>query len=192
MTNTHIDSSDALIVVDVQNDFCPGGRLPVGGGDEVVPVLNRWIEHAIHGGAMVVASRCWHPHRHVSFKERGGTWPQHCVRDSRGAEFHPDLKLPEDAVIVSKGAALNKDSYSAFNNTGLGERLRRAGLRRVWIGGLAQDVCVRASVLDALAEGFETYLIQDATRPVNLKPNDGERAVEEMLEAGAHLTDDRV
>jgi nicotinamidase/pyrazinamidase len=185
--SVRLNSQDALIVIDVQNDFCPGGRLAVQDGDKIIPVLNRWIEHALEGGAVVVAMRDWHPPHHISFKERGGLWPEHCVHGSPGAEFHPDLKLPEGAVIVSKGASLNSDSYSAFDNTGLSERLRRAGVRRVWIGGLAQDVCVRASVLDALAEGFETYLIENATRPINVKPDDGERAIEDMLKAGGRL-----
>lgn len=185
-----LNSQDALIVVDMQNDFCPGGLLAVNGGDEVVPVFNHWIEQARQGGAVIVASRDWHPPHHVSFKERGGIWPEHCVQGSSGAEFHPDIELPEDAIIVSKGANADKDNYSAFDDTGLAETLRGAGVRRVWVGGLAQDVCVRATVLDALAEGLETYLIRNATRPVDLKPGDGERAIEEMLQAGARLADD--
>jgi nicotinamidase/pyrazinamidase len=184
-----LNAQDALIVVDVQNDFCPGGLLPVRDGDAVVPVLNRWIERARQGGAIIVASRDWHPRDHISFKARGGSWPEHCVQDSPGAAFHPALKLPEDALIISKGTALDQDNYSAFDGTGLRERLRQAGVRRVWVGGLAQDVCVRATVLDALAAGFETYLIQNATRPVDVYPGDGERAVEEMLQAGARLSD---
>lgn len=185
-----LNSHDALIIVDVQNDFCPGGRLAVPGGDEVVPVLNRWTERARQGGAIIVASRDWHPKQHVSFRERGGNWPEHCVQGSAGAEFHPKLKLPGDTLIISKGTALDKDNYSAFDGTGLSERLRKAGVCQLWIGGLAQDVCVRATVLDALAAGFETRLIKNATRPVDLDPGDGERAIEEMLQAGARLTDD--
>jgi nicotinamidase/pyrazinamidase len=188
--NMQLSSRDALIVVDVQNDFCPGGLLAVEGGDGVVPVLNRWVEYASQGGAMVVASRDWHPLHHVSFKERGGIWPEHCVQGSPGAEFHPELKLPEEAITVSKGVALDKDNYSAFDDTGLAARLHEAGVSRVWVGGLAQDVCVRATVLDALAEGFEVYLIEDATRPVDLEPGDGARAVEEMRRAGARLVRD--
>ncbi len=189
--NTQLNSHDALIVVDVQNDFCSEGRLAVSGGDEVVPVLNRWIERATQSGALVVASRCWHPPGHISFKERGGVWPEHCVQESAGAEFHPDLKLPESAIIVSKGADPDKDNYSVFDATGLGERLRNAGVNRVWVGGLAQDVCVRATVLDAVAQGFETYLIENATRPVDLEPGDGQRAVDEMRKAGSRLANDR-
>jgi nicotinamidase/pyrazinamidase len=186
-----LNSQDALIIVDVQNDFCPGGLLPVPGGDDVVPVLNRWTERARQDGALVVASRDWHPRSHVSFKERGGDWPAHCVQDSPGAQFHPGLKLPEGVLIISKGESLDKDNYSDFEDTDLSDRLHRAGVRRVWVGGLAQDVCVRATVLDALAEGFETYLIVDATRAVNVNPGDGERALAEMRAAGAKLVDER-
>lgn len=182
-----LNCEDALIVIDVQNDFCPGGLLAVNRGDEVVPVLNHWIEQARQARATIVISRCWHPPRHVSFTERGGIWPAHCVQGSAGAEFHPDLKLPVEAIIISKGMNPDKDNYSDFEGTGLTERLRAAGVRRVWVGGLAQDVCVRATVLDALKAGFETYLINDATRPVDLTPGDGDRAVAEMLAAGARL-----
>jgi nicotinamidase/pyrazinamidase len=181
---------DALIIVDMQNDFCPGGRLPVTGGHGVVPVLNRWIQYAQQGGAALIASRDWHPPHHVSFKERGGAWPEHCVRGTLGAEFHRDLKLPMDAHIVSKGGNLDTDNYSAFDGTGLALYLRRKNLTRVWVGGLAQDVCVRATVLDALAEGFKTILIENATLPVNLKPGDGPRAIQEMRDAGARVLRD--
>jgi nicotinamidase/pyrazinamidase len=185
--NIQLNAADALIIVDVQNDFCPGGRLPVEGGHDVVPELNRWIEAAERGGALVVASRDWHPSQHVSFQEQGGAWPEHCVQRSSGAEFHPQLKLPKLTVLVSKGEDIDKDNYSDFEATGLGDLLRRVNVRRVWVGGLAQDVCVRATTLDALAQGFETYLIEDATRPVELEAGDGARAIEEMRAAGAHL-----
>jgi len=187
--DTRFDAQDALLVVDVQNDFCPGGRLAVAGGDEIVPVLNRWIEATRKAGAQVVASRCWHPPHHVSFKERGGTWPEHCVQGSAGAEFHPGLELPREALIVSKGVDPDKDNYSAFDDTGLAQRLRTRGVTRVWVGGLAQDVCVRATVLDALAEGLETHLITNATRPVELSTGDGARALQEMRSAGAYVAD---
>jgi nicotinamidase/pyrazinamidase len=176
--------SDALIVVDVQNDFCPGGALPVPEGDRVVPVLNRWIEAARAGGATIVASRDWHPADHVSFRERGGSWPPHCIQDTKGAAFHRGLRLPTDAVIVSKGTDRDHDQYSAFGGSSLADDLRRRGVRRLWVGGLAEDYCVRATVLDALKAGFEVHLIADAVRPVNVRPDDGRRAREEMREAG--------
>jgi nicotinamidase/pyrazinamidase len=174
---------DAVIIVDVQVDFCPGGALPIERGDEVVPVLNRWIAAAAEADIPVYASRDWHPRHHLSFTESGGEWPVHCVQDSPGARFHPSLKLPPDTVVVTKGVRFDRDQYSAFDETGLAAELRRRGVRRVWVGGLAEDVCVRATVLDARREGFDAIVIADATRPVTR--NGGERAVEEMRQAGA-------
>jgi nicotinamidase/pyrazinamidase len=182
MSVPKLRSTDALILVDVQNDFCPGGSLAVSGGDEVVPVLNGWIAAAEKAGAVVAASRDWHPSGHVSFRESGGPWPAHCIQMTRGAEFHPQLQVPKDAPIVSKGAERERDNYSAFAGTGLGDQLRRRGVRRVFVGGLAQDYCVRATVLDALQEGFEVHLLLNATRPVDVAG--GQRAVEEMRAAG--------
>ena len=177
--------SDALVVVDVQNDFCPGGALAVTDGDAVVPVLNEHIVAAQQAGSIVVASRDWHPEDHCSFDAQGGPWPRHCVRDTEGSAFHPDLKLPDDVLVVSKGKATDRDNYSAFDDTGLADTLHKRGVERVWVGGLAQDVCVRATVLDACDAGFETHLIAEATRPVDLNPGDGERAIEAMRAAGA-------
>jgi nicotinamidase/pyrazinamidase len=176
---------DALIVVDVQVDFCPGGRLPVEHGDEVVPVLNRWMTAAGEAHIPIYATRDWHPLQHPSFTEFGGPWPVHCVQDSPGARFHPDLKLPAAVVIVTKGVRFDRDQYSAFDETGLATELRKHGVHRVWVGGLAQDVCVRATVLDARREGFDVVVIADATRPVTHAG--GERANEEMRQAGAYV-----
>jgi nicotinamidase/pyrazinamidase len=133
----------------------------------------------------VFASRDWHPKHHLSFKEAGGEWPAHCVQDSHGAGFHPNLMLPESAIVVTKGARFDRDQYSVFDETGLATELRRRGVRRVWNGGLAQDICVRATVLDARREGFETIVITDATRPVT--PAGGERAIDAMRQAGARF-----
>jgi nicotinamidase/pyrazinamidase len=180
-----IGPNDALLIVDVQNDFCPGGALAVPGGDEVVSVTNRWIECAREAGAIIVVSRDWHPPKHVSFRERGGRWPPHCVQNTAGAEFHPNLELPDAAVIVSKGQDPDKDSYSAFDGTGLADDLRSKGVQRLWVTGLAQDVCVRASVLDACRAGFEVHVIRGGTRPVEQQPGDGQKALEEMRQAGA-------
>jgi nicotinamidase/pyrazinamidase len=173
---------DALLIVDVQIDFCPGGALPVAGGDAVVPVLNRWITAARRTGVPVYASRDWHPMGHVSFVSHGGKWPVHCVQDTPGARHHPDLALPEDAIPVCKGARLDRDQYSAFADTGLAEHLAAAGVKRVFIGGLALDVCVRATALDARKHGFEVHVIEDATRPVD--PVAGRDALEELRSAG--------
>jgi nicotinamidase/pyrazinamidase len=187
---TNIGSKDALLVVDVQKDFCPGGALGVEEGDQVVPVMNRLIEKAGRSGAVIVASRDWHPPNHVSFEDRGGPWPMHCVQGTGGAEFHPDLELPANAVILSKGMHFDRDAYSAFDGTGLAERLRESNVKRVWVGGLAQDVCVKATVLDGREEGFEVHVLRPATRPVNVEPGDGDRALEEMKKAGAVIVDE--
>ncbi len=180
-----LHSGDALILVDVQIDFCPGGALPIARGADVVPVLNRWTGAAADAGVPVYASRDWHPSGHMSFVESGGEWPPHCLQDSVGARFHPDLQLPASAVIVTKGVRFDRDQYSAFDETGLAVELERRHVRRVWVGGLAQDVCVRATVLDALRHRFEAIVIADGTRPVS--PTGGEEALEEMRRAGARF-----
>lgn len=176
-------TGDALIVVDVQRDFCPGGALAIDRGDEVVPVLNRWIEAALDAGVPIYASRDWHPWRHPSFTEFGGKWPPHCLQDSAGAQFHDALELPASAIIVTKGVRFDRDQNSAFDGTGLTAELRRSGIDRVWVGGLAQDVCVCATVLDARREGFETIVIEDGTLPVTREGS--ELADEQMRKAGA-------
>jgi nicotinamidase/pyrazinamidase len=180
-----LQDGDALLVVDVQNDFCPGGALPVPEGDLVVPVLNRWLAAARQTGHPVYASRDWHPARHLSFREQGGDWPPHCLQDTEGARFHPDLLLPGDVVKVTKGVRFDQDQYSALDQTGLAAQLRRDGVRRLWVGGLALDVCVRASVLDALAVGLAVMLLADATRPVSAEQ--GARVLEELQAAGAEI-----
>ncbi len=181
---------DALLLVDVQNDFCPGGALAVADGDAVVPVLNAWIASAGQGGAKVFASRDWHPADHLSFAERGGLWPPHCVQNTPGAAFHVDLELPEDAVVVSKADQSDHEAYSAFDNGELAEQMRAAGIRRLWVGGLATDYCVKASVLDATQiPGLEVHVIASAIRAVNVSPGDGEAALEAMRQAGAILED---
>ncbi len=182
---TAMQPGDALVIVDVQNDFCPGGALPIERGDEVVPVLNEWIAAAMDKALPVYASRDWHPAGHISFDERGGPWPPHCLQDSDGADFHPDLKLPATAIKVTKGVRFDQDQYSAFDETGLAGQLRNDGIHRLWVGGLAQDVCVLATVLDACREGFETHVIMDATRPVNAEGGEDSRA--RMQNAGAVL-----
>jgi nicotinamidase/pyrazinamidase len=178
-----LGAKDALIIVDVQKDFCLGGALAVEEGDRVVGVVNRWLAEAERAGAAVVASRDWHPADHVSFRERGGPWPPHCIQGTSGAGFHEDLCLPDDAWVVSKGTTSDRDAYSAFDETGLLDRLKARGVERVWIGGLALDVCVRATALDAQSAGFETHVIREATRPVDRQA--GERTLEELRAAGA-------
>lgn len=186
-----LKTGDALIVVDVQIDFCPGGALPIERGDEVVSVLNRWIAAAVDASVPVYASRDWHPVGHLSFAECGGPWPPHCLQDTHGARFHPGLQLPDSAIVVTKGVRFDRDQYSAFDETGLVTELGKRDVRRVWVGGLAQDVCVRATVLDARRHGFEAIVIADGTRPVTRRG--GDTANEEMRQAGAgfEMTDDR-
>lgn len=181
-----IGNRAALIVVDVQNDFCPGGALAVPEGDQVVPVLNEYIQTFLGKKAPIYATRDWHPADHVSFREQGGIWPPHCVQGTKGADFHPSLTLPEEAVILSKGSDPKEEAYSGFQGTGLGARLKRQGIRRLFIGGLATDYCVKHTVLDALGEGFETVLLRDAAKGVEAKTGDTERALSEMAEAGAY------
>ncbi|MGH2517913.1 MAG: nicotinamidase [Ktedonobacterales bacterium] len=181
---------DALIVVDVQNDFCPGGSLAVPEGDEVVPVLNRYLERASAVGVPIVASRDWHPAETAHFAAFGGTWPVHCVQGTSGAAFHPALRLPPDALIASKGMSAKDEGYSALegqlpDGRSVLDALRERGVTRLHVGGLATDYCVRATVLGALAAGFAVALLQDAARAVDMTPGDGERAVAEMLAAGA-------
>jgi nicotinamidase/pyrazinamidase len=180
-------AGDALVIVDVQNDFCPGGALEVAAGHEVVPVLNHWLDEARTQGVPVFASRDWHPENHVSFQHRGGPWPPHCVQGTHGAEFHAGLNLPSDVTVISKGHHPDEDSYSAFGGTELAAMLRQAQVRRVWVGGLAQDYCVRATAIDAIKEGFEVHIIVGATRAVNIDPSDGARALDDVTFAGGIL-----
>ena len=180
-----IGKGDALIVVDVQRDFCPGGALPVPRGDEVIPVLNEYLERFRRAGAAIYATRDWHPPNHKSFREYGGEWPPHCIQGTEGAEFHPNLKLPSDALIISKATEPDKEAYSGFEGTNLKESLESRGVKRVFVGGLATDYCVKSTVLDALKYGFEVFLLVDAVRGVDLQPGDSERAIEEMVRRGA-------
>lgn len=180
-----LDTHAALLLVDVQKDFLPGGSLAVPAGDAVVPVLGRYIALARVRGMPIFASRDWHPARHCSFREEGGVWPVHCVAETPGAEFAPGLELPPGAVIINKATQTDVDAYSAFAGTDLAQRLHDLGIKRILVGGLATDYCVLNTVLDALKEGFEVLLLEDAIRAVNVRPGDGERAEMRMREAGA-------
>jgi nicotinamidase/pyrazinamidase len=181
---------DALLIVDVQNDFCPGGALAVAEGHAVVPLLNQYMERAATAGIPIFASRDWHPAQTAHFREHGGQWPPHCVQGTPGAEFHPDLRLPEGTVVVSKGMNPVDEGYSLFEGKLEDGRdaltaLRELGVTRVHVGGLATDYCVRATTLDALAARFDVFLLEDAIRAVEVQPGDEERAIKEMREAGA-------
>jgi nicotinamidase/pyrazinamidase len=181
-----LQPDDALIVVDVQRDFCEGGALAIPEGDTVVPILNRWIRAADANGVAVYASRDWHPLRHPSFVELGGPWPAHCVQDTPGAAFHAELALTPSAIVVTKGTRFDRDQNSAFDGTGLEAELHRRRIRRLWLGGLAQDVCVCATVLDARRHGFETVVIAHGTMPVTREGF--ARAEQQMRDAGATFT----
>ncbi len=183
--NVRLASGDALIVVDVQNDFLPGGALAVPRGDEVIPVLNDGAAAFDNRGLRVFATRDWHPPDHCSFQARGGPWPPHCIAGTRGAEFPPQLKLPPSATVISKATRPDRDAYSGFEGTDLDGALKRAGVRRVFVGGLATDYCVLNTVRDALKLGYETYVIADAIRAVNVRSEDGRKAEEEMQRLGA-------
>lgn len=181
---------DALLIVDVQNDFCPGGSLAVPEGDRVVPVLNAYIEAFSRRGLPVYASRDWHPEETAHFEAGGGPWPPHCVAGSEGAAFHPDLALGDDATVVSKGTDPTDDGYSAFeaeSDAGreLGESLKEREIRRLFVGGLTTDYCVRASVLDAAAQGFRPVVLLDAVRGIDVRQGDQAAALDDMLRAGA-------
>jgi nicotinamidase/pyrazinamidase len=178
---------DALVIVDVQRDFLPGGAQPVPRGDEVVPVLNRWLEIFAAAGAPIFATRCWHPAQHCSFRAQGGPWAPHCVAGSDGARFAGALRLPPGAQVISKATTPERDAYSGFDGTGLDEELRRRGARRLFIGGLATDYCVRATVAGALARGYDVELIVDGTRAID--PARGRSAVEQLVARGARRAD---
>lgn len=184
----NISKADALVITDVQVDFLPGGALPVPEGDQVIPVLNDYIKIFGKIGTAIFATRDWHPPNHISFTTQGGSWPPHCVQLSEGARFHPDLKLPEGTVVISKAMDALKESYSSFDSTDLAHTLELQGIYRLFVGGLATDYCILNTVLDARKLGFETVLLSDAVRGINLKPNDVEKAIEKMIAKGAEQT----
>jgi len=179
------DSDSALLLVDIQNDFCEGGSLEVPKASEILPVVNGLIEDAGKAGQLIIASRDWHTVDHVSFEARGGPWPPHCIQDTEGAAFHSGMELPDDAVRVSKGTGFDTDAYSAFDGTQLDSFLERHGIRQLRVVGLALDVCVRATVLDGLKCGFDIELIADGTRAVDQEG--AEKVFEELRAAGATI-----
>lgn len=183
-----------LLIVDVQKDFCPGGALAVPGGDRVVPVLNRYIAEATARGVPVYASRDWHPAVTRHFQAYGGEWPPHCVQNTEGATFHPDLRLPASAVVVTKGESPDNPGYSALgghtpDGRTLAETLRDGKIDRLYVGGLATDYCVKQSVLDARHMGLKVTVLADAIAGVDVQPGDSTRAIEEMRAAGADVVE---
>jgi nicotinamidase/pyrazinamidase len=186
----------ALLVVDVQNDFCTGGTLAVPGSEAVIAALNRHIANAARQGTPVYASRDWHPRQTTHFKDYGGEWPVHCVQDSTGARFHPDLRLPGDVAVITKGDRPDAPGYSAFEGRTADGRtllddLRHRGVTHLYIGGLATDYCVRASVIDALAAGLEVTVLEDAIAGVDRSAGDSARALDEMRTRGARMASAR-
>lgn len=178
----------ALIVVDVQNDFCPGGTLAVPHGDEVVEPLNKQIDKFLERGEPVYKSRDWHPTTTKHFKAYGGVWPVHCVQNTAGAEFHPALRDDPRITVISKGLG-DTNCYSVFDETDLAARLHQQNIEEVVVGGLATDYCVKSTVLDALKNGFKVKALKNAMRAVELQPGDGELAIEEMRDAGAEIVE---
>ena len=175
----------ALIVVDVQNDFCPRGALAVKDGDKIIPPLNALIDAFTTSNLPVCFTRDWHPPDHSSFRENGGPWPSHCVRNSRGAGFHPDLHVPKNALVVSKATEPDKEAYSGFQGTDLSSTLKKMGVTELFVGGLATDYCVKNTIGDALREGFLVNVLTDCVRGVNLKRNDSANALKWMRVRGA-------
>jgi nicotinamidase/pyrazinamidase len=185
MSAIHLEQGDALLVIDLQYDFLPGGALGVNAGHEVIAPINHLIELFAAQGLPICASRDWHPQDHCSFADQGGPWPPHCVAGSRGAEFAAELALPDDAIVISKADTAAVDAYSAFSGTSLSAQLRERGITRVTVCGLATDYCVLNTVTDALEEGFDTLIVPEAMRAVDVKPGDGSRAMDRMVARGA-------
>jgi nicotinamidase/pyrazinamidase len=180
-----LDVHDALLVVDMQNDFLPGGSLAVSGSDAIISVVNSYIQSFSEARLPIFASRDYHPDDHISFLENGGTWPPHCVAGSKGSEFHPELQLPKDTVIISKGTSSKAEAYSALDSTALSQQLQDRGIERVFVCGLATDYCVHASAMDLLNADFSVLVLIDAVKAVNVQPGDGVRALKELTDRGA-------
>jgi len=177
----------ALIIVDMQRDFMPSGSLAVPDADQIIPRLNDYIQLFQERRELVVFTRDWHPREHSSFVTRGGAWPVHCVQGTAGAQIEPALSFPPLCLLASKATSPDREAYSGFDGTGLADVLKALGITRVFVGGVATDYCVKSTVLDAIKNGFDTLLLKDGIRGVDLKPGDSQRAVEEMKEAGARF-----
>lgn len=187
MQKIKLKQGDILIIVDMQNDLMPYGSLPVPNSDKIIPVLNKYIKVFSDRPLKIVASRDWHPPEHCSFQKKGGKWPVHCVAGTKGAEFPPQLHIPEDAIIISKAVDPKKDAYSALQDTELSDILKHSGIERCFVGGVATDYCVFYTVLDLLKEGYEVYLLKDAIKAVDVNPGDGERSIKKMQQKGAKI-----
>jgi nicotinamidase/pyrazinamidase len=178
----------ALVVVDIQRDFCPGGALAVPDGDKIIPAVNGLVRAFESAGLPVFFTRDWHPKDHVSFRANGGPWPPHCVQNTSGASFHPSLAIPADAQVIDKGTLQAEEAYSGFQGTDLARRLRDLHVNRIYVVGLATDYCVKNTVLDASAQGFKTFVVTDCVKGVDLKPTDSATALKAMVSHGAKRT----
>ncbi len=181
-----LTGKDALIVVDMQNDFMPGGALPVPDGDKIIPTLNRYIKLFSDSGLPVFFTRDWHPENHISFKGFGGIWPSHCVQDTEGAQFHPKLFIPPDnKFIISKGYSRDFDAYSGFQGTVLDELLKERGIKRIFIGGVATDYCVKNTAYGGINLGYQVFVLEDGIKGVDVNEGDSKKAAEFLLNNGA-------
>ena len=179
------DQHSALLLVDLQNDFFPGGALAVPGADILIPLINTYIKHFSRRGWAILATRDWHPANHTSFTDQQGSWPKHCVQGSRGAQFHSDLVLPPGMMVISKGTDPKKDARSGFDGTSLSDRLEDLNVQTVFVLGVSPNSCIKHTVLDGCHLGFQVVVLTDATRETNNKPDDSSHALREMADAGA-------
>jgi nicotinamidase/pyrazinamidase len=180
-----LNDTNVLIVTDVQVDFLEGGALPVPEATQILPIINQYVEMFNRANQEIYFTRDWHPSNHISFKSEGGIWPIHCVQGTHGADFHPDLQLPNDFMVISKATDPKKESYSAFDGTDLERLLKESGVKRFFICGLATEYCVLNTVLDGLKLGFKPVVLVDAIKGINLKPNDSKNALSSMIAKGA-------
>lgn len=187
MALIRVASKDALVIVDMQNDFMPDGALPVPNALTIIPIINKYVEVFVKSRGVVVATRDWHPPNHISFKSRGGPWPPHCVKGTKGAEFHPDLMLPSNTIVISKAYDEDMEAYSGFEKTELDQTLKAKNIRRVFVCGVATDYCVKATVLDAIRLGYVTFVLVDAIKGVDIPEGSVDKAINEMLNEGAIL-----
>lgn len=187
-----MDNGSGLVIVDLQNDFCPGGALAVPDGDTIVAAVNRAISLFTAQRLPVIASRDWHPEKTAHFRQFGGLWPPHCIQGTHGAEFHPGLLLPRDAIIISKGNDPARDDYSAFHardaqGRQLAEILETLKVCRIHVCGLATDYCVKETVMEGVRRFFEVTLLIDGVKGVDLTPGDSENALAEMRSHGVEF-----
>ena len=192
VSDSHSAAHQALLVVDVQVDFCPGGALAAPAGDRVVPPVNRYIAGARRLGMPIYASRDWHPAVTTHFKAYGGEWPPHCVQNTGGARFHPDLELPRETIVITKGEDPERAGYSAFDGRTPDGRLLLTDLRdrridTVYVAGLTAEYCVKQTMVDAIQAGLHAVALTDAIAGINARPGDADRALEEIRRAGGEL-----